>query len=198
MSKTLRFVFSTMNSGKTANMQMRAYNFGERNIPYIILKSSIDTRDGNGVVHSRPLGDMNCYIVNPKENIYERVGEILKERGKLKYILVDEAQFLSEEQVDQLSDVVDYLDINVICYGLRTDFKTRLFPGSKRLFEIADVFEEIKTTCSCGERNNIFNARIDSEGKVVTEGKQIEVGGEDRYLSMCRKCYKDSIKKEEN
>lgn len=197
MSKNLRFVFSTMNSGKTAQMQMKAFNFDERHVPYIILKSSIDTRDGSGVVHSRPLGDMNCLIVKPTDNIYETVAKVLQEKGKLRYVLVDEAQFLTEKQVDELSDVVDYLDIHVICYGLRTDFKTRLFPGSKRLFEIADALEEIKTTCSCGERNNIFNARIDENGNVLTEGKQIEVGGEDKYLSMCRKCYKDGIKKEE-
>lgn len=197
MSKILRFVFSTMNSGKTAQMQMKAFNFNERHVPYVILKSSIDTRDGNGVVHSRPLGDMNCLIVKPTDNIYEIIAKVIQEKGKLRYVLVDEAQFLTEKQVDELSDVVDYLDIHVICYGLRTDFKTRLFPGSKRLFEIADALEEIKTTCSCGERNNIFNARIDGNGNVLTEGKQIEVGGEDRYLSMCRKCYKDSIKKEE-
>lgn len=115
-------------------------------------------------------------------------------RQKPKWLLVDEAQFLTTEQVDELSDVVDCLNINVICYGLRTDFKTHLFDGSKRLFEIADTFEEIKTTCDCGTEKCIYNLRIDSEGNVVTEGKQVEVGGEDKYITVCRKCYKNMLK----
>lgn len=192
MTSRLTFYYAPMNSGKTAQLQMRAYNYEEKNVPYIILKSNIDTRDQDGVVHSRPLGDMKCLIINPDENIFDLIKGKVEESGKLKYILVDEAQFLTEEQVDQLSDVVDYLNINVICYGLRTDFKTKLFAGSKRLFEIADVFEEIKSTCSCGDKN-IYNARIDKDGNLVTGGKQIEVGGEDRYTTMCRKCYKEKI-----
>ena len=193
MSAKLFVYFAPMNAGKSAQLQMKAFGLEERKIPYIILKSSIDTRDGNAVIHSRPMGDMKCIIVKPSENIYKRISKEIAERGKLKYILVDEAQFLKEKQVDQLSDVVDYLDIDVICYGLKSDFKTKLFPGSKRLFEIADSFKEIESTCSCGEKN-MFNARIDKDGNVVTKGKQVEVGGEDRYIAMCRKCYKEKTK----
>jgi thymidine kinase len=193
MSAKLTVFFAPMNAGKSAQLQMKAFGYEERNIPYIILKSSIDTRDGNAVIHSRPMGDMKCIIIKPTEDLYKRISKELTNRGKLKYVLVDEAQFLKEKQVDQLSDVVDYLDINVICYGLKTDFKTKLFPGSKRLFEIADQVKEIESTCSCGEKN-MFNARIDKNGRVLTTGAQVEVGGEDRYLTMCRKCYKEKTK----
>ena len=189
----LTFIYGTMCSGKSAQLQLKAHNFEERKVPFVIIKSSIDTRDGNSVVHSRPLGDKACITVKPSENVFNRISKELTDRGTLKYVLVDEAQFLTEKQVDQLSDVVDYLDIDVICYGLKSDFKTKLFPGSKRLFEIADSFKEIESTCSCGEKN-MFNARIDKDGNVVTKGKQVEVGGEDRYIAMCRKCYKEKTK----
>lgn len=192
-SKKMLFLWGCMNCGKSAQLQLKAHNFEERKVPFIIIKSAIDTRDGNSVVHSRPLGDKECITIKQSENLFKRVSKELTERGKLKYVLVDEAQFLTEKQVDQLSDVVDYLDIDVICYGLKSDFKTKLFPGSKRLFEIADSFKEIESTCSCGEKN-MFNARIDQNGNVVTKGKQVEVGGEDRYLAMCRKCYKEKTK----
>lgn len=188
------YTFAPMNSGKSAQLQMKAHNFEERGVSHIILKSSIDTRDTEGVIHSRPMGDMSCIIVKPTENLFNVVSNIMEERGKIKYVLVDEAQFLTEKQVDQLTDVVDYLNINVICYGLRTDFKTKLFPGSKRLFEVADTIKEIESTCSCGEKN-LYNARIDNKGNVVTEGAQVEVGGEERYVAMCRKCYKEKTKK---
>lgn len=106
------------------------------------------------------------------------------------WILVDEAQFLAEEQVDQLACVVDTYGVNVICYGLRTDFKTHLFEGSRRLFEIADTIDEIKSTCNCG-RKTIVNARIDSRGEIITEGDQVEIGGNDRYISVCRNCWRN-------
>ena len=192
-NKKLFFLYRCMNAGKSAQLQLKAHNFEERKVPFIILKSTIDTRDGSNVVHSRPLGDKECITVKPSENLFKKVSNILAERARLKYVLVDEAQFLTPKQVDQLSDVVDYLDIDVICYGLKSDFKTHLFPGSKRLFEVADSFKEIDSTCECGEKN-MFNARVDNDGRVITKGKQIEVGGDDRYVSMCRKCYKEKIK----
>ena len=104
------------------------------------------------------------------------------------WMLVDEAQFLTPEQVDQLAKVVDDFGCNVMCFGLRTDFRTSLFPGSRRLFEIADSIEEVKSTCSCG-RKTIVNARIDKDGNIITEGEQVEIGGNDRYMSLCRKCW---------
>lgn len=198
MSAKLFFRYGTMNSGKSLHILATAYNFQERKIPFLIVKSSIDTRD-EGVIHSRALGDRECIIVNSDERITDAIkksnsGLTLSD---VKWMLVDEAQFLTPDQVDELSDFVDFLEINIICYGLRTDFKSKLFPGSKRLFEIADGIEEIKSSCDCGEKN-IINARIDSNGNVVTSGKQIEVGGEDRYLSMCRKCWKEKCRKNIN
>ena len=188
MDAKLRFLYGTMNAGKSLQILATAYSLEERHQTCILVKSAIDTRD-EGVIHSRALGDRECIIVSPEENIYEKLKDC-----SVCWILVDEAQFLTEEQVNQLSDIVDYRGINVICYGLRTDFKTKLFPGSKRLFEIADKVSEIKSTCDCGKKN-IFNARIDKNGNVVTVGKQVEVGGEDRYLSLCRKCYKERTNK---
>lgn len=114
-------------------------------------------------------------------------------KPQLKWVLVDEAQFLTKEQVDQLGAVVDKFGVNVMCYGLRTDFKTNLFEGSKRLFEIADTIEEIKSSCEC-DNKCIFNARVDKNGDVVVDGEQIEIGGDDRYVSMCRKCYMEKTK----
>ena len=193
MHGKLIYRFGTMNSGKSLQLLATAHNFHERGIPFILLKSSIDTRDGNDVVHSRALGNRECLSVSPVDNIFDLVKSLenmtaLTNTSSLKWILVDEAQFLTPEQVDQLAAIVDNFTINVICYGLRTDFKTHLFPGSKRLFEVADSLEEIKSSCSCNSKT-IFNARIDSNGDIVTDGEQIEVGGEDRYIALCRKCY---------
>ena len=193
MHGKLIYRFGTMNSGKSLQLLATAHNFHERGIPFILLKSSIDTRDGNDVVHSRALGNRECLSVSPGDNIFDLVKSLenmtaLTNTNSLKWILVDEAQFLTPEQVDQLAAIVDNFTINVICYGLRTDFKTHLFPGSKRLFEVADSLEEIKSSCSCNSKT-IFNARIDSNGDIVTDGEQIEVGGEDRYIALCRKCY---------
>ena len=154
MHGKLIYRFGTMNSGKSLQLLATAHNFHERGIPFILLKSSIDTRDGNDVVHSRALGNRECLSVSPGDNIFDLVKSLenmtaLTNTNSLKWILVDEAQFLTPEQVDQLAAIVDNFTINVICYGLRTDFKTHLFPGSKRLFEVADSLEEIKSSCSC-------------------------------------------------
>lgn len=193
MRNKLIFNFAPMNSGKSMRLLAESHNFDERNIPHLILKSVIDTRDGDSVIHSRPLGDKKCISVKPTENLYKRITKEIQQNGNIKYVLVDEAQFMTEKQIDQLSDVVDYLNIDVICYGLRTDFKTHLFNGSKRLFEIADEIHEIKSTCDCGARN-MYNARINQNGEVMIQGQQIEVGGEDKYITMCRKCFKEKTK----
>lgn len=190
----LYFRYGTMNSGKSLQLLATAYNFQERGIPFLVIKSRIDTRDGEDVIHSRALGDRICTGINADDNVFKIISDkVIDKKSYYKWILVDEAQFLTKKQVDQLSDVVDKLEINVICYGLRSDFKANLFPGSKRLFEIADTIEEIKSTCSCGKKTT-FNARIDGEGNIITSGKQVEIGGEDKYISMCRKCYKEKIK----
>ena len=187
MSK-LYFKYSVMNSGKSMQLLATAYGFQEKHIPFILLKSTIDTRDV-GVIRSRGLGKRECINVKPEDSI---VTIFMQEQNKIsqliKWIFVDESQFLTEKQVEELSYIVDNYDVNVMCYGLRTDFQTKLFPGSKRLFELADTIEEIKSTCSCGGKA-IVNARVDKDGNIVTEGKQVEVGAEDKYITLCRKCY---------
>lgn len=181
----LYFNYGTMNSGKSMLLLAKAYNFEERGIHYRIYKSSIDTRDV-GVIHSRPIGDKECCTINPSESFFDKEDWY---NTDVKWLLVDEAQFLTEKQVDELSVIVDECGINVVCYGLRTDFQTHLFPGSKRLFEVADTFEEIKSQCEDGNKN-IFNARIDQNGTIVTEGEQVQVGSEDCYKSVSRKEYR--------
>ncbi len=193
----LYFNYGAMGSRKSLDLLATAYNFEEKNIPFLTLKPSLDTRD-DGVIKSRAGLERKCTLIPHDVNIYDSIyeyNEIMSEKNDapLKWILVDECQFLTEEQVDQLSDIVDYMDINVMCYGLRTDFKSHLFSGSKRLFEIADDIQEIKSSCSCGHKTSI-NARFNRNGDIITEGTQILVGGDDIYKPLCRKCWKNKIK----
>ena len=193
MKGKILFKYGNMSSGKSLHLLATAHNFEQHSIPFLIFKSNIDNRDGDEIIHSRALGDRECIGISPTHNLYKIVGEYLERcfligETALKWVLVDECQFLTEKQVEELAAIADNLGISVICYGLRTDFKTQLFPGSKRLFEIADSFEEIKSSCYCNSKT-IFNARIDSDENIVTEGEQIEIGGDERYTSMCRKCY---------
>lgn len=189
----LFFIYGAMNSGKSMHLLAKAHNFEERNIPFMLIKTNIDTRDGENVIHSRALGSKKCISIDVDTNILELVEcKIKLTKITPMWILVDESQFLSEKQIDDLSNIVDLYGINVICYGLRTDFKTELFPGSKRLFEIADSIEELKCSCSCG-RKAIYNARLDDNGNITTNGNQVEIGGNDRYVSLCRNCYKNKI-----
>ena len=183
----LYFIYSTMGSGKSLQLMSVAYNMDKRNINSLTLKPNIDTRDGENRVYSRIGISRECISFSPDDNIFEIVSNNIKDGTK--WIFVDESQFMTELQVEQLSDVVDYLNIDVMCYGLRTDFQSKLFPGSKRLFELADTIEEIKSTCECGNKT-IINARIDENGHVVSHGPQTLVGGDQKYVSMCRKCYK--------
>ena len=155
-------------------------------------------RYDGAIYHGCPKNEFLEFINNVDylcgHNIINHDAKYLFGSESIKWILVDECQFLTEEQIDQLSDIVDYLDVNVICYGLRTDFKSKLFPASKRLFELADDIEEVKTSCDCGERASI-NARFNNEGKIITEGSQILVGGDDLYHAICRKDWKELIRK---
>lgn len=187
------YKYGAMNSGKSLQLLATAFNFRENAIPFLMIKSSIDTRDGENVIHSRALGDMECVSIDKNEDVYKLISDVISYTDavmtkKPKWILVDEAQFLTEKQVDQLAYVADNYGINIICYGLRTDFKSQLFPGSKRLFELADSFEEIKSSCSCGNKATM-NARVDNKGNMIKSGSQIEVGGEDKYVTLCRKCF---------
>lgn len=197
----LYFKYSPMNSGKSGMLLMQAHQFEERGIPFLCLKSIIDTRDGEDVIVSRVGIKRECISIDVNDNIYDLIynymaNAILEGMEKPLWVLVDECQFLSKEQVDQLAMIVDKLSINVMCYGLRTDFTTNLFEGSKRLMELADSIEEVKTLCHCGNKA-IVNARFNN-GELVTEGDQIVIGGNDMYTSICRKCYFELLEKKIN
>lgn len=198
MSAHLSFFYGTMSSSKSLRLLSTAYNLEENNVQIMVLKPSLDTRDGEGIIKSRAGLERKCVMVDKDVNLYKAVktyrNVLATQFETLKWVIVDECQFLTKEQVDQLSDVVDFLDINVMCYGLRTDFQSHLFEGSKRLFELADKVEEIKSTCECGNKKTSINARFDENGEIITEGDQLLIGGNERYKSLCRKCWKDKIK----
>ena len=168
----------------------------------MVLKPALDTRDGEGVIRSRAGLERKCIMVDKDVNLYKAIkaykNVLASQLETLKWVIIDECQFLTEEQVDQLSDSVDFLDVNVMCFGLRTDFQSHLFPGSKRLFELADDIEEIKSTCECGERKTSINARFDENGEIIIEGSQVEIGGNDKYVAICRKCFKDKVRNKIN
>lgn len=181
-----------MGGGKSLHLLATAHNFQTHSIPFVIFKSEIDDRDGDGVVSSRAMDGRPCVSLSREDNIFNIISEYIQSEmlgaEGIKWVLVDEAQFLTAEQVDQLAAICDVYGISVMCYGLRTDFQTHLFEGSKRLFEVADTFEEVKSACYCNHKT-IFNARINPAGEVVTDGEQVEIGGDDKYVSLCRKCY---------
>lgn len=188
----LYFRYGTMGSAKTALLLTTAYNFEERKMRYVCLKPCIDTRDGGrSVIRSRIGIERECRWIYSDTDIYAFAQSLFEhDMTVIDWFLVDEAQFLTEVQVDQLARIVDDFGSNVICFGLRTDFQSHLFEGSRRLFEIADTIDEIKSTCTCG-RKTIINARIDSAGDIVTEGAQVEIGGDERYIAVCRKCWRN-------
>lgn len=187
----LYFRYGTMGSAKTALLLTQAYNFEERGLAYLCMKPVVDIRENRNVIRSRIGIERECLWIYADTNLYLLVKSRFEETLDVpQWILVDEAQFLSAEQVDQLARAVDDFGCNVVCYGLRTDFRTHLFEGSRRLFEIADTIDEIKSTCTCG-RKTIVNARIDSNGNIMTEGEQVEIGGNERYIAVCRKCWRN-------
>jgi thymidine kinase len=198
MGSKLYFKFGCMNSAKSMLLLTTAHNLEENGLEIMVLKPSADTRDGEGVIRSRVGLERKCINVDSDVNLYKAIKEyrnfLSSQLVELKWVLVDECQFLTEMQIDQLSDVVDFLNINVMCYGLRTDFQSKLFPASKRLFELADDLEEIKSTCSCGDNKTSINARFDADGNIITEGDQVVIGGNDMYKPLCRKCWKNKIR----
>jgi thymidine kinase len=185
-----------MNSRKTSELLMFAHSLKSRGFNYLIFKPDIDTRTPLNVVKSRIDGmSASAFTLYHTTNIYNSVMEIIQKLDSdniLNYILVDEAQFLTSKQVEELVKIVDELNINVYCYGLKDDFTTKMFDGSKRLFELSDELEEISTICSCGRKAN-FSARINNLGVIEKTGNQIEIGDEDKYITLCRKCYGEII-----
>lgn len=184
----LYFKYGAMGSSKTANALITKFNYEERGMKVWLIKPSIDVRDGADAVRSRIGLSAKAHIATPDEDLFVEYGK----HSDYDVIIADECQFFTAKQVDELRRIVDELNVPVLCYGLRTDFLTHLFEGSRRLFEVADSVTEIKTICSCGKKA-IVNARIDGEGKIVTEGGQILLGGNDSYVAMCHSCWKRAI-----
>ena len=180
-----------MGSSKTAQALITKYNYEENDLNVWLIKPSADTRDGAQVLRSRIGLEAIVDVIPPEVDIYARF--LGKKIRSCNVIIVDECQFLTETQIDQLRAIVDEHNIPVMCFGLRTDFQTRLFPGSRRLMEIADTIQEIKTICDCGAKATV-NARIDGTGHIVTEGAQVVLGGNDSYIAMCHKCYVRGIR----
>ena len=182
----LYFKYGAMGSSKTAQALITKYNYEENDLRVWLLKPSADIRDGAHTISSRIGLSAEADILTPEMDAYAWFREKLE--GQCDVIIVDECQFLTPEQIDQLRRIVDDCGIPVMCFGLRTDFQTKLFPGSLRLMEIADTIQEIKTICDCGAKATV-NARIDSQGHIVTQGAQVFLGGNDSYIAMCHKCY---------
>ena len=186
----LYFKYGAMGSSKTAQALITKYNYEENDMKVWLLKPSADTRDGANILRSRVGLQAEVEIATPAVDIYERFREGFA--GSCDAVIVDECQFLTMEQIDQLRAIVDDFNVPVMCFGLRTDFRTHLFPGSHRLMELADAIEEIKTMCDCGSKATV-NARI-NDGYIVTEGAQVVLGGNDCYIAMCHRCYVQGIR----
>ena len=185
----LYFKYGAMGSSKTATALITKYNYEERGMKVWLIKPSADDRDGAFTLRSRIGLEAEAEAIRPEADIRA----LYLRAGKADVIIVDECQFLTGAQIDQLRELVDRENLPVLCFGLRTDFLTHLFPGSLRLFELADSITEIKTMCDCG-RKATTNARIGPDGYVVTEGDQVFLGGNDSYVAMCHKCYQTYIK----
>lgn len=187
----LYFKYGAMGSSKTAQALITKYNYEENDLKVWLIKPSADVRDGAAVLRSRIGLEARVEVIPPETDVFERF--VREQEGSCDVIIVDECQFLTEAQIDQLRSIVDEHNIPVMCFGLRTDFQTKLFPGSRRLMEVADTIQEIKTICDCGAKATV-NARIDGEGHIVTQGAQVVLGGNDSYIAMCHKCYVRGIR----
>ena len=187
----LYFKYGAMGSSKTAQALITKYNYEENDLNVWLLKPSADARDGARILRSRIGLEASADIISPETDIFRRFET--EKLGQVDVIIVDECQFFTSRQIDQLREIVDAYNLPVMCFGLRTDFQTKLFPGSRRLMEVADSILEIKPICDCGAKATV-NARIDSSGHIVTEGAQVVLGGNDSYIAMCHKCYTRGIR----
>ena len=190
----LYFKYGAMGSSKTANALITRFNYQERDMKVWLIKPSIDDRDGANIIRSRIGLEAVADVITPDADIFALFE---KSHTECDTVIADECQFFTEEHVNALRRIVDDYDIPVLCFGLRTDFLARLFEGSRRLFELADSVAEIKTICECGSKASV-NARIDEQGSVVTEGDQVMLGGNDRYIAMCYKCWRKAIRRKKN
>ena len=190
----LYFKYGAMGSSKTAQALITKYNYEENDLQVWLIKPSADTRDGQQILRSRIGLEARCEVIPPQMDIMDRFQQT--QAGKCHVVICDECQFFTPEQIDQLRELVDEDNLPVLCFGLRTDFLTHFFPGAMRLMELADSLTEIKTVCSCGRKATV-NARIDAEGNVITQGSQVFLGGNDSYVAMCHKCWKEKIRAQE-
>ena len=181
----LYFKYGAMGSSKTAQALITKYNYEENGLKVWLIKPSADVRDGANVLRSRIGLEARVQVIAPGQDVFRLFTDT---RSDCDVIIVDECQFMEPAQIDQLRAIVDDYDIPVMCFGLQTDFLTKLFPGSMRLLEVADTIQEIKTICDCGNKATV-NARIDSDGHIVTEGAQVQLGGNDSYIAMCHRCW---------
>lgn len=189
----LYFYYSAMNAGKSTALLQSSYNYQERGMRALVYTAEIDNRFGSGKVSSRIGLSSPARLFNPETSLYKEIAE--QHRCEpIHCVLVDESQFLTREQVHELSSVVDELDIPVLCYGLRTDFRGELFSGSQYLLAWSDKLVELKTICFCGRKASMV-LRLDSEGRPYNQGEQVVIGGNERYVSVCRKHYKEALQK---
>ena len=187
----LYFKYGAMGSSKTAQALITKYNYEENAMHVWLIKPSADVRDGADILKSRIGLEAQVDTITPNTDIYALF--VQNKKDTCNVIIADECQFFTPQQIDQLRYIVNDFDIPVMCFGLRTDFQTKLFPGSMRLMEVADAIQEIKTICDCGAKATV-NARIDGEGHIITEGAQVVLGGNDSYIAMCHRCYVNGIR----
>lgn len=188
----LYFKYGAMGSSKSAQALITQFNYEELGMRVWLIKPSIDDRDGANIIKSRVGLAREADVITPEDDIFQRYSAA----GQCDVIIADEAQFFTPQQIDQLREIVDERDIPVLCFGLRTDFLTHFFPGAQRLMELADSLTEIKTVCACGRKATV-NARIDENGRIITHGDQVFIGGNDSYVAMCHKCWVRKIKEQE-
>lgn len=185
----LYFKYGAMGSSKTAQALITKFNYEERGMRVWLIKPSVDTRDGARTVRSRIGLSAEAEVVTPADDL---LSMFRASHTDADVVIADEAQFFTAAQVDSMREIADEFDRPVLCFGLRTDFLTHLFPGSTRLFEIADSISEIKTVCACGSKATV-NARIGDHGRIITEGDQVMIGGNDSYIAMCYKCWSRAV-----
>lgn len=186
----LYFYYASMNAGKSSHLLQADFNYRERGMRTMLWTAALDSRS-QGMVRSRIGLESEAHTFTPETDLWAQVNAV-HEEGKLDCVLVDEAQFLSPEQVWQLARLADEAGIPVLCYGLRTDFQGALFPGSAVLLGIADALVELKAVCHCG-RKATMNLRVDESGAAVRQGQQTEIGGNDRYVALCRKHFSEAL-----
>jgi Thymidine kinase len=187
----LYFYYSAMNAGKSTVLLQSSYNYKERGMETLLLTPEIDQRAGQGIIASRIGLSAEASTFSPSDNLLSKIQTCHSETA-IACVLIDEAQFLTRPQVEQLCAVADDLGIPILCYGIRTDFQGNLFEGSAALLGLADNLVELKTICHCG-RKATMNLRLDANGQPIKEGSQVEIGGNERYIAMCRRHFREAM-----